>query len=50
MALYVCQGIEDGSLDYLLLFSNPHNAKIKPDVDGMLVVDGKQALIVVIPV
>ena len=50
MALYVCGGLEEGNLDYLLVFSNPHNSKIKSDVDGMLIADGRQELIVEIPV
>ena len=49
MALYIARGLEDGSLSYLLVFSNPHNAKIKADVDGMLIADGRQDLIVPIP-
>lgn len=46
MALYLADGLEDGRLDYLLVFSNPKNLKLKPDVDGMLIVDGFASLIV----
>ena len=46
LALYLCDGIEEGRLDYLLIFSNPRYTKLKTDVDSMLIADGFQAKIV----
>lgn len=50
MALYVAAGLEVGRLNYLLIFSNPKNLAIKDDVDFMLIADGREELIVEIPV
>ena len=46
MAFYLCEGLEEGRLDYKLIFSNPKNLRLKADVDAMLVYDGRQDLIV----
>ena len=46
MALYLADGIEEGRLDYLLIFKNPRYTKLKDSVDAMLIADGFQALIV----
>jgi len=50
MALYITKGLEEGRLNYLLIFSNPKNLPLKDDVDLMLIADGREELIVVIPV
>lgn len=50
MALYIADGLEEGRLSYILVFSNPKNTKLKSTVDNMLIVDGFQDLIVEIPV
>ena len=46
MALYLARGLEDSSLDYLLVFTNKHLVGLKDQVDAMLIADGKQELIV----
>jgi len=50
MALYLARRLEAGKIDYVLVFSNPNNASLKPDVDEMLIADGRQELIVAVPV
>lgn len=46
MALYLAQGIEEGRLDYKLVFTNPKLAPLQDQVDAMLIADGYQDLIV----
>jgi len=46
MGLYLAQGLEDGSLDYYLVFTNRHLIPLKEQVDAMLIADGRQELIV----
>jgi hypothetical protein len=46
MALYLCQGIEEGRLDYKTIFTNPKLAPLKDSVDAMLIADGFQDKIV----
>ena len=46
MALYLAEGIEEGRLDYLAVFSIPKYTKLKPSVDAILVADGYQDKIV----
>ena len=49
MALYLVMGFEDGSLDYLAVFSISmyfYYPNLKSTVDAMLVADGRQELIV----
>jgi len=46
MALYLAQGIEEGRLDYLTVFSNSKLFPLKDAVDAMLIADGFQNLIV----
>ena len=46
MALYLAEGIEDGRLDYLLVFKIARYASLKESVDAMLIADGRQELIV----
>ena len=50
MALYMADQLEEGGLDYLALFSIPRWFKFKAEVDAMLIADGRQDLIVEIPV
>lgn len=49
MALYLAAQLEKGKLDYLLCFMNPKLFPLKEQVDAMLIVDGFDSLIVVIP-
>ena len=46
MALYLTMGLEEGRLDYLMVFTTPNLVPLKADVDAMLVADGRQELIV----
>jgi len=46
MALYLCDRIEQGKLDYLSVFKISRYLPLKEDVDAMLIVDGFQELIV----
>jgi len=46
MALYLADGIEEGRLDYLAVFSIARYLPLKDAVDAMLVADGFQDLIV----
>lgn len=46
MALYLADGIEKGRLDYAAVFSISRYLPLKQTVDGMLIVDGFQHLIV----
>jgi hypothetical protein len=46
MALYLAQGIEEGRLDYKLIFTNPKLVPLKDQVDAMLIADGFQEKIV----
>lgn len=46
MALYLAKGLEQGRLDYVLIFSNARLMLLKEDVDAMLIADGRQELIV----
>lgn len=46
MALYLVQGIEEGRLDYKLVFSNSKLLPLKEDVEMMLIADGYQDKIV----
>lgn len=48
MGLYLAQGLEDGSLIYLTVFTNKHLIGLKDQVDAMLIAEGKQELIVLI--
>ena len=49
MAIYFSEGIEEGRLSYLAVFSIPKYTQFKESVDAMLVADGFQDLIVPIP-
>lgn len=46
MALYLTGGIEEGRLDYALVFKIARYASLKGAVDEMLIVDGFQDKIV----
>ena len=46
MSLYLAQGIEEGRLDYKMVFTSPKLAGLKEQVDAMLIADGFQDLIV----
>jgi len=48
IAIYLAQGLEDGSLDYYLVFTNRHLIPLKEQVDAMLIADGRQELTVLI--
>jgi len=49
MALYLAHGIEEERLDYLAVFSIPRYLPLKETVDSILVADGFQDKIVLIP-